>query len=198
MRIGILGGSFNPPHIGHAIVALQIKERLKLDRIIFMPCYSHPFRKHLVPANHRLAMTKYFENTYIEVSSFEIEENKKSLSIVTLDKLSKKNPHNQYQWIVGSDQIDEFHKWDEWQRIITTYGLIVFPRHSQRQEIQNTITSSFGTLSKKVSLVYAKDLIITAISSSILRKRIKDGKSIAYLTKQKVIEYIEHHRLYRE
>lgn len=197
MKIGILGGSFNPPHAGHGLIALQTKEYANLDRIILMPCPSHPFGKELADASHRLAMIKYLETNGVEVSDFELKENPKGISIMTLDTLSKQHPEHSYFWIIGSDQIADFKKWDGWERIITDYGLIVFPRDMRFGELQKTMHEQFGLLAENIQLIVSERLIINTISSSKIRERIREKKSISFMTEKKVEEYIKKNKLYK-
>src|SRR5690348_1092340 len=106
MKIAILGGSFDPPHLGHLFIASQVKELVGVDEIWLMPLYqSHggTFQKTLSSVKHRLEMTRLIESDDIKVSTFEIENNKTSYTIDTLTGISQQYPENTYYWIIGSD-----------------------------------------------------------------------------------------------
>src|SRR5437879_1067822 len=97
MKIGVLGGSFDPTHLGHLFIASQAKEFVGLDQIWLMPLYqSHtgPFQKDLTAVKHRLAMTKLLENDFIKASTFEVEQNQTSYTVDTLNELSRLYPND--------------------------------------------------------------------------------------------------------
>lgn len=198
MKIGILGGSFDPPHIGHALVAQQIIERLNLDRIILIPVYSHPFEKNLSLPKHRLSMAKFLRTKYIDISDFEIKQGDVSYSIDTLDYLSKTNPNDEFFWIIGAEQLEEFKKWKHWQQIIKKYRLIIFPRDPYGYELKKTVKKflSLDSVSKNIILMNQKNLLVTNVSSTIIRERVKKGLSIANLVPKRVEKYIKNHNLY--
>src|SRR5438477_12504705 len=113
MKIAILGGSFDPPHLGHVLIAEQVKEFLKIDQVWLMPLYQknmqdEVFHKNLTAVSHRLGMTKLFKNHFIKVSDYEIEQNKTSYSYETLQGLQKLHPDDEFYWILGSDQLKDF------------------------------------------------------------------------------------------
>lgn len=198
MKIGILGGSFDPPHIGHVLVVQQIIERLNLDRIVLMPVFSHPFEKKLSLPKHRLSMAKFLETKSIEVSNFEIKQGKVSYSIDTLNYLSKAHPRDSFFWIIGAEQLEEFDRWKKWEEIIKRYSLIIFPRDPYGYELEKTVKKflSLKTIPKNMILMNQKDLLVTNVSSTIIRERVKKGFSIEYLVPKKVEKYIKDNNLY--
>src|SRR5581483_6286412 len=106
MKIAILGGSFDPPHLGHILIARQVIERANMDEVWLMPNYNTSahhavFQKKLSPVADRLAMATLLEQKKIKASDFEIENNQKSLAIVTLTLLSKQYPEHTFYWITG-------------------------------------------------------------------------------------------------
>jgi len=199
MKIGILGSSFDPPHIGHVLIARQIKEILKLDEIWLMPCYSHPFNKKLNEPKLRLEMVKFLEEDYVKVKDFEIKKEKVSFSIETLEDLEKFFPNNKFYWIIGSDQLESFKKWKKWKEIIENHGLIIFSRSNVLKDFEKKVISYLGLkeIPKNLIILNTQNLILTNISSTRIRERIKQGKSIKYLVPEKVEEYIIEHKLYK-
>lgn len=200
MNIAILGGSFNPPHIGHSLVATQIKELYPIDEVWFMPTYIHPFNKQVISTNHRLEMTRYLENDYTKVSSVEIEQGKVSYTIDTLKFLYKKHPVDTFFWIIGSDQIKDFKKWKDWEELISQYNLIVFPRPMMKKKISSYIKKVFDlqTIPQNIHIVENNKLVLIDISSTKIRDRIKSKLSITHMVSPEVEQYIQRNKLYEQ
>lgn len=198
MRIGILGGSFNPPHLGHLLISMQVKQILKLDEIWLMPMHKHPFDKTLAPAEHRLAMSKLLENEFIKVSKFELNRNEKNYTINTLEHFTKRHPEYDFYWILGSDQLERFREFKNWQELISKYNIVIFPREYILPEIETQVKSSFrlNIIPENIIILKSAELIMSNISSSIIRHRIKNLEPITYLVPEKVEEYIIKNNLY--
>lgn len=204
MHIALLGGSFDPPHVGHLLIAQQVKEQLNVDHVWLMPMYGTSahheiFQKNLSPVEDRLAMTKLLENEYIKVSDFEIQHNKESKTIVTLEALAQKYPDHTFSWITGSDKLSTFQKYDRWQDIIKNHQIIVFPREHILWHLEDRVKESFQleSIPDNITVMHSKDLILTNISSTMIRYRIANGQSIKYLVPDSVGEYITNNNLYR-
>src|SRR5579885_471430 len=118
MNIAILGGSFDPPHLGHIFIAQQVKEFIPVDQIWLMPVYQHAFNKKLTAVQHRLAMTRYLENEYTKVSPWEIDQQKTSYTIDTFNAIQKRFLQNKFFWILGSDQLPVFHKYNNGRKLL--------------------------------------------------------------------------------
>lgn len=199
MKIAILGGSFDPPHIGHALAAIQIKELLNLDQIWFMPCFIHPFGKKLSNANHRLSMTKCLENTNIKVSNFELKNKKVSYTIDTLNSLSQKYRNDIFYWILSSEDLENFQKWKNWQEIIKKYNLIIFPRRPQaslKEKIKKCL--NLESIPDNITVISLDKLVTTGISSTIIRKRVGKNLPIACMVPEKVEQFILKNKLYKK
>lgn len=198
MKIAILGGSFDPPHIGHALAALQIKELLNLDQVWLMPCFIHPFGKKLSDANHRLSMAKCLENTNIKVSDFEIENKKVSYTIDTLNSLSQKYRNDIFYWILSSEDLENFQKWKNWQEIRKKYNLIIFPRRPQaslKEKVKKCL--KLESIPDNITVISLDKLVTTGISSTIIRERVRKNLPIAYMVPEKIEQFIQINKLYR-
>lgn len=198
MKIAILGGSFDPPHIGHALAALQIKELLNLDQIWLMPCFIHPFGKKLSNTNHRLSMAKCLENTNIKVSDFEIENKKVSYTIATLDALSKIYKNDTFYWILSSEDLENFQKWKNWQEIIKKHNLIIFPREIQasiKEKIKKCL--NLESIPDNITVISLDKLVTTGISSTIIRERVRKNLPITYMVPEKIEQFIQTNKLYK-
>lgn len=192
MNIAILGGSFDPPHNGHLAIAKQIKNLLPIDEVWFVPCFAHAFEKKLSSPHHRFIMTKLLENAGIKVSDIEINRKNISLTIETLDFLQKNYPNHTFSWIIGDDQVKDFHKWDEWERIITDYKLIIVPRSLKKLEL-----SDYFPNKRNIITISPLHWQISPVSSTLIRQRVKQGVSITNLVPKNVEAYIIVHELYR-
>ena len=186
MHIGILGGSFNPPHLGHVLVAQQILDFTDIEKIWLLPAYNHTFGKTLLDIKHRLAMTKMLVGKQIEISTLEIDHKLDGNTINLVPILEKQYPEIKFTFIIGSDQLPTFHKWGSWQELLQKLPFLVFlragypakPLYKGMQDIDNPL------------------LITTNISSSLVRERLKKGFSINHLVPPLVEAYINKHGLY--
>lgn len=197
MNIAILGGSFDPPHAGHVAVAKRLIKLFSFDQIWFMPCFRHPFNKKLSSPTKRLQMAKYLENEKIKVSDFEIERRSTSYTIDTLNALKAQYPNDHFSWIIGTDQINNFTKWKDWKKIIDKFKLIVVPRANFRKaEKELKEIAKSVNFPKNIALVNRKKFPPVYVSSTLIRKRVKEKKSIKNLVPKKVEKYIIRHKLY--
>jgi nicotinate-nucleotide adenylyltransferase len=199
MKIGILGGSFDPPHIGHILIARQVKEKLHLDMIWLMPAYQHPFAKQLISVEHRLAMTHLVEEKDIIVSDYEIKQNHSSYTIDTLTQLQSSHPKDTFYWITGSDQLDSFQKYKNWQTIVAQYNLVIFPRETAIAHLEEKTKTCLHlqTIPENIFLLQDKNLILTNISSTLVRTRLAKNESLDYIIPNKVARYIKKNKLYK-
>jgi nicotinate-nucleotide adenylyltransferase len=198
MNIAILGGSFDPPHRGHAIVARRLLKLNNFDEVWFMPLFAHPFSKNLSHSSKRLEMTKLLESGNIKVSDFEIRKKTISYTIDTLRFLSKNNSQNTFYWVIGTDQVDDFTKWKKWKEIINNFRLIIVPRagfKKAEKELKNIAKQVIAN--KNIILLNRKKFPPIYISSTLTRRKIKEGKSLKFMLPKKVEEYIIRNKLYR-
>ncbi len=173
MKIGLFFGSFNPLHTGHLIVAQQILTQAKLDRIWFVLSPQNPFKKieSLLDENKRLELLKQGieENPDFEVCDIEFSLPKPSYTIDTLNHLSSANPDHVFSIILGSDNLEQFTQWKNYEDILSGYKVLVYAR---------------GTVDEKWEhyhniLIY--DVPYIHISATYIRNLVKQGKSIKYL-----------------
>lgn len=188
MNVAVLGSSFDPPHNGHLKIAENVLRSGKVSKVILMPVNIHPFTKKLTDSKHRLAMAKLLEDKNIEISDYEISKSSTSYSIDTLRTLQERFPKDRFYWIIGSDHLNSFVKWKDWKKIIEDFGLIIVARDAQYHLA--------GETRKNIITLDAKDFLPLDISSTDIRKKIKEGESISNLVPKKIEEYIIHHELY--
>jgi nicotinate-nucleotide adenylyltransferase len=193
MKIGIFGGTFNPPHYGHLIVAEFIREEVGLDKIIFIPCSIPPHKQNneylsqIASPEHRFEMVKLAitGNKFFEVSDIEINRGGVSYTIDTVNYFVSNFPEEKFYLLIGADQFAEFHTWRKPDEIVQKVNLIVFNRPGF--VIPKTEFSKFATFITIPNI---------EISASTIRKRIRHGKSIKYLVPPAVEEYIFVNKLY--
>lgn len=187
MKIGILGGTFNPIHYGHLILGEQVLGQLKLDKVIFVPDFVPPHKsgRGIIPARHRLKMIELAvnKNPHFAVSDIEIERKGKSYTVDTLREIKRVYPQAKLFFICGSDLVAEIPRWKDVDEIYRLAKFVLAKR------------PGFGKrLSGKNFLKI--DVAQVDISSSLIRELVKKNMSILYLTPDKVIKYIKKHRLY--
>jgi len=189
MRIGLLGGTFNPIHIGHLILAEEALWKLKLDKLIFVPCYTPPHKteEDLQDAEDRYNMVVLAteDNPMFEVSDFEINNKDVSYSINTIKEFRRLyGDQAEIFFIAGSDSLKELFSWKEVGEIFNLSQFVIANRPGY-----------------PISNVPAKTevVVITSmeVSSSEIRKRVKENRSIRYLIPEKVREYIVERKLYK-
>jgi nicotinate-nucleotide adenylyltransferase len=186
MHIGILGGSFNPPHIGHLFVAQQVLDFTDIEQVWFLPAYNHTFDKPLAPVADRLAMTKLLKLAGTHVSTLEIDQKLDGNTINLLPILKKQYHQDRFTFLIGSDQLTAFTKWGNWQELLRRLPFLVIPRAGYAME----------PLQPKMRPLIHKHFITTNISSSMVRERIRQGLTIDYFVTPEVQTYIHVHDLY--
>ena len=137
MKIGIFGGSFNPPHNMHKQIALDLINNKYLDKVIYVPTGDYYQKDDLIPAPIRYTMLKIMTKDYpnLEVSDYEIK-NKLVYTYQTLDYFRQKYPKDQIYFICGTDNLKELYTWKNYKHILTNYKLLVIKRnHDQVEEI---------------------------------------------------------------
>ena len=191
-KIGILGGTFDPIHLGHLVLAEQVAEKLKLDQVIFIPCLRSPHktRQKLSPAQDRLRMTQLAleDNPSFSVSDIELKRKGLSYTVDTLKELKNLHPNSQIYFLTGSDVLDELGAWKHPEQIYRLAKVVIATR------------PGFDKFDRRNR--FAKKSIVVPItgidvSSSEIRRRVKMGKSIKYLVPSGVEDYIRKKKLYR-
>ncbi len=190
MKIGILGGSFNPIHFGHLLMAQSALENLNLDQVLFVPAHCSPFKtktRDSLPSDaKRLKMVKdaIKGNPGFGVYDGELRRGGVSYTIDTLKELKARHPRAQFYLLMGADSLRKFHLWKDTQGILKLAKLAVLNR------------PGFDKAYPKRWKCVKVDMPAVDIASSDMRQRLKSRKSIWYLTPKAVIRYISRHRLY--
>ncbi|MEK7166643.1 MAG: nicotinate-nicotinamide nucleotide adenylyltransferase, partial [Patescibacteria group bacterium] len=128
MHIGILGGSFNPPHLGHILAAQQVLDYTSISEVWFLPAYKHTFDKPLAPVADRVAMIKLVKFSGTRVSTLEVDYKLSGDTIELVPLFKKLYPNDSFTFIIGSDQLVTFTKWGSWESLLQKLPFLVVPR----------------------------------------------------------------------
>ena len=191
MRIGIFGGSFNPIHSGHAIIAHHIITSGVVDRLWLMVSPVNPLKvdkEQQVKDTDRLRMVEMVSKPMegVETSAFEFTMPKPSYTIDTLNALQAKFPDDEFYLVIGADNWVVFDRWRNSEDILAKYHLLVYPRLGYDVVIPEELRD-------RVTLV---DAPIIELSSTVVRERLAKGLSVRYYVPDEVLGYIERNHLY--
>lgn len=188
-RIGIFGGTFDPPHLGHLIAAEKVREKFALEKILFVPAAIPPHKQQqpVSDATHRLAMTMLAtqDNASFEASDVEIHREGPSYTVDTLTELS--DGRSELYLIIGTDQLGSLRSWHRFTELFRLSKVVVVARSQSLTQVDAEIVS-------KVELL---PMPLIDISSTGIRRRVKARESIRYLVPENVREYIEREGLYK-
>lgn len=192
MKIGIFGGTFNPPHISHVNILLQAQSQLALDKLIVFPCGNPPHKKCDVDKSTRLALTRLAFDGIAQVDDYELNKDGKSYTVETLQMLRKRYPDDEFYLIIGGDSFRDFDKWYHADEIARLCTLAVAERSRK---------TSVATL-RKIERIGAKVTFVsvkpTNVSSTEVRLRYQFGLDNGQFVPKAVDEYIKSHGLYAE
>tara|TARA_Y100000813_G_scaffold59098_1_gene41699 strand:+ start:3935 stop:4534 length:600 start_codon:yes stop_codon:yes gene_type:complete len=197
-KIGLYFGTFNPIHVGHLIIANYMADYTELDEVWLVVSPQNPLKKKetLLKDHHRLSLVRIAleDNTKLIASNIEFDLPIPSYTINTLVHLKEKYETHEFHLIMGEDNLRSFHKWKNQEEIINNHKIFVYPRVLTEQEMEdNTIEfSSFNH-----SNVIRCQAPIMKISSSFIRKAIKNGKDVRYLLTPEVFKYVDEMNFYK-
>lgn len=201
MKIGLFGGTFDPIHVGHLFLAETVRDGLDLDRVIFIPSARPPHKdvQAVAPAHLRLKMVELAikDHSSFEVSKIEVERSSPSYSIDTVREFGRKFQKDTLYFIVGSDSLFEMHGWykvDELVNLcqfiyVTRPGFVIDGKMAQDLKLEPEV---FRTLTQNFF-----EMIPFGVSSTEIRHKVAEGRSIRYLVPEKVRRFIERKRLYK-
>lgn len=202
-RVGIMGGTFDPIHIGHLIIAENAYEQYNLDKVLVMPSGDPPHKdiKQITGAEHRSTMAKLsvFDNNHLEYSDFELKRDGYIYTADTLTLLTKENPCTDYFFIMGEDSLNDIEQWYEPQIIFRLATVLVAIRPLDYNDDKLTsLDNQINILKEKYDAsIFRLDTPAIDISSSDIRDRIADNHSIKYFVHSEVEKYIYDNKLYK-
>ncbi len=185
-RVGILGGGFNPVHVGHLIISDQVSAQLGLDEFYLMPSYQSPHvdKKKTIDSSHRVEMLKLAteDNPRLSLELSEIARQGKSYTYDTMKLLNEMNPETDYYFVIGGDMVEYLPKWHKIDELIKIVQFVGVNRP--------------GSLKESEYPLMWVDVPLMEISSSIIREKIKMNCSVKYFLPDNVLEYIHKKGLY--
>ncbi len=197
-KVGIIGGTFNPIHLGHLILAERAYEEFELDEILFIPAGISYFKDQstILDKKTRITLTggAIGDNPHFALSTIECDRAGNSYTYETLEELKRHNPDTQYYLIIGADSLVQMELWQKPENILRDAVILVAKR-------QGPTTQEFLDKMEAIKTKYNADIRVIPctyidISSTEIRERVKAGKSIKYLVPEVTENYIKKHHLY--
>lgn len=193
MKTGIFGGTFNPVHLGHLLNIEFVRDQLNLDRVLFIPA-KDPVHKKISSRIAPLERMEMLElaiknNCYFEASSLEIERESASYTFYTLNELKNRYKDDEFYLIIGSDSFNELDTWKYFPEIIKSVNIAVMRRPGDPELRRDLLASALNVIPINNPEIN--------ISSTLIRERVKLGKSIRYMVPDEVIDYINLKGLYK-
>ncbi|TGB04237.1 nicotinate-nucleotide adenylyltransferase [Halobacillus salinus] len=186
-RIGILGGTFDPPHLGHLIMAECAYEGMELDEVWFLPSHIPPHKqKATVSSEDRLAMVKKAieNNPHFSICDVELTRKGTSYTVDTMKLLKEEYQGHQFYFIIGGDMVEHLPKWNRIEELKEYVEFIGMQRPGFQWEQDQSDS------------VHEVNIPLIEISSSVIREKLAKQESVRYLTPDAVIDYIKEHQLY--
>ena len=189
MKIGLFFGSFNPMHVGHKVIASYLAEFSDLEKVMFVVSPQNLFKekKSLLDQNHRLQIIRaeVYDNNKLDVTDIEFSMLQPSYTIDTLVRLKEDYPENEYSLIIGADNLQNFHKWKNYEQILEDYSIYVYPRPG----------FEINSFHKNIHIINGVPQM--QISASFIRNSIKDRKDVSYLMPEKAWKYTDEMNFYK-
>jgi len=194
VRLGIFGGTFDPPHVGHLLAAEDAVERLSLDRLVFVPAATQPLKadRAVAPAEHRLAMVRLMADgdARFDVSAVEVDRSGLSFTVDTLTHFAMEYPKAERFLLLGADVLATFAHWREPRRVLELATPVVLTRSDEAPWVLPE-----GVDETRIRRLPTRRI---DVSSSEIRERVQSRKPLRGFVTDGVAAYIEHAGLYRE
>ena len=204
MRVGIFGGSFDPVHYGHLLLAEHCREAANLEEIWFVPTWISPHKQDQPPASPQ-ARCEMLELAVAGKSSFlvnriEVDRQGVSFTVETLEQLHAQHPTHDFSLLMGADSLVDLPKWREPERICELASILIVGRIGEPQPNMDTLQSLRNK--RNAGSHHHRDQFVSMpliqLSSTELRNRVRTGSSIRYQTPRAVEKYLETHSLYQD
>jgi nicotinate-nucleotide adenylyltransferase len=198
VRVGVLGGTFDPVHLGHLAIAEEVRIKLDLDRVIFIPAGQPRLRadEYLTPAIDRLRMVDLAtgDNPRFQVCDIEIQRSGPTFTVDTLVELGQRlDPDTSLYFIVGADILGHFHRWKDPEKVLEACHLVVVSRSGHQDDDWPEWFQGADSAKDKVTQL---EIPMVDISGTEIRRRASLGESVRHLVPDLVAEYIQDRKLY--
>ncbi len=198
MNIGIFGGTFDPVHIGHLILAETVRDQFSLDEIWFIPAHIPPHKQELTISHpkDRIAMLEFAiaGHANFKINPLEIKRDGPSYTVDTLRELQSSHPADQFHLLIGADSLTDFPTWKSPHEIMTLAKIIAVNRGHDPADMESVRHALGEQADERIQII---EMPLIGISSTELRYRCKTGLSIRFQTPRAVELYIQQHLLYR-
>lgn len=201
-KIGIMGGSFDPIHMGHLMMSEYVRSELDLDEVLFVPTGNPPHKQiGLLEAEKRLEMVKIAiaDNPHFTVSDLEVQKKGISYSVDTVLELKALHPEDEFYFLIGSDLLPQLKSWKRFDELATEIEFVLSIRPGfdtiTKEDMVHEIADLKEDYGARVTVI---ETPLYEISSTQIRQRIRDHRSVRYLVKQEVISKIEEAGYYRK
>jgi nicotinate-nucleotide adenylyltransferase len=202
MHVGIFGGSFDPVHYGHLLLAESCREACALDRVLFVPAANSPHKpaQSATAAKHRVDMLRLAigGHTPFELSELETNRGGMSYTVDTLQELHDLHPDTELSLLLGADSCDDFPAWRQPDKICELASLIVVGRPNAPMPNWVSLQRAVSPNGAVTCRCHYVEMPLIGFSSSDMRARVASGKSIRFYTPRAVEMYIQTHGLYRD
>ena len=202
-KVGLYFGSFNPIHLGHLVIANHMVSRAGLDQVWIVVTPTSPFKysDEMIPEEHRLQMVKLAiaDNPFIFSSDIEFRLERPSYTAHTLQHLRDKFPEVHFSVILGEDNYENLHKWENYKSILDNHRLLVYPRRLSKLNVlplEDSPNKDNSLRLDSTQAVLFTEAPMIAISSTYIREAILDKQDVQYLLPDTVISYIGNNHLY--
>lgn len=197
-RIGIMGGTFNPIHNGHLMIAENAREQFSLDRVLFIPTGHSPLKhkQHVTDSVHRCAMVSMAisDNPWFTLDEIEVHSPETSYTFRTVEKLKQNYNSSELFFILGADSLFDFESWRSPELILKNCSILAaYRKHQRQEEFFQQIAYLNGKYPDKFHPLDTPDL---EVSSQEIRQRVQEGRTIRYLVPKTVETYIIENKLY--
>ncbi len=198
MKLGIFGGTFDPPHIGHLILAASAQEQLGLDRVLWVltPYPPHKMGQHISPLDDRLTMVllAIAGNNKFSLSRVDIDRQPPHYAVDTVNLLHQAKPKDSLIYLMGADSLNDLPAWHTPARFVEACDVLGIIKRAGETVETAKLEVVIPGLKKKLQFL---DTPLIEISGTDIRNRVKEGKQYRYLVPEKVYHYILNHKLYQ-
>ena len=200
--VALFGGAFNPPHTAHEKIAKAALEQLPIDRLIVLPAGQHPWKDQnpdLAPAKERfeLALLAFAFDPRIRVDDFELAQEGRSYTVETLRHFRASEPGTtRLYWLIGSDNLAEFHKWKDPKAILALATIVVYPRLGFPCDPTALAASELGPRERRLLLSHPLAVTPEATSSTSIRAALAAGTDVSTLLSPRVLARIRARHMY--
>jgi nicotinate-nucleotide adenylyltransferase len=204
MKVGLYFGTFNPVHVGHLIIANYMADHTDMDEVWIVVSPQNPLKekKSLLADTHRLAMVRVGieNNSKLKASDIEFKLPIPSYTATTLAYLKEQYPEKDFALIMGEDNLRTFHKWYNHDVILENHQIFVYPRVltiKEKEELEKGVSPNQNNFIEHPNVQMCSDVPVMKISSSMIRKMVKEGKDVKYMLTEPVYTYLDEMNFYK-